>query len=203
MLMKEIKNVAILIFEDVEILDFCGPFEVFSITARGTNLNVYMVAEKTTPILTYNKLSVNPHYSIFDCPEPDIVLIPGGKGSRKEMNNPIIINWIKSVSKNAELVLSVCTGAFLLAKADLLDNLEITTHHLSLEFLKEIAPSSAKVREGVRFIDNGKVVLSAGISAGIDMSLYIVERIFGKEKALNTASIMEYEWNPEHGVKLI
>jgi len=161
------------------------------------------VAEKTTPILTYNKLSVNPHYSIFHCPEPDIILIPGGKGSRKEMNNPVIINWIKSVSKDAELVLSVCTGAFLLAKAGLLDNLEITTHHLSLEVLKEIAPPSAKIREGARFIDNGKIVLSAGISAGIDMSLYIVERILGKETAMKTATIMEYDWNPEHGIKLV
>ena len=197
--MNRSRNVAILIFNDVELLDFCGPFEVFSVTGRqddSSPFNVYTVAEKSDPIKTRNQLSVNPRYTIPDCPQPDILLVPGGQGTRREMNNPVLIDWINECSQKAELVLSVCTGALLLAKVGLLEGLTATTHHTAIELLKEIAPNTTIV-SNKRFVDNGKIILSAGIATGIDMSLYVVAKLLGKEQALKTAQYMEYDWKPE------
>lgn len=197
--MDRSRNVAILIFDEVEVLDFCGPFEVFSVTGKRENLSpftVYTVAEKSGPILARNHLSVNPRYTIWDCPQPDILLVPGGLGTRKEMHNSVLTEWIKGCSQRAELVLSVCTGALLLAKAGLLEGLAATTHHGALELLKEVAPNTT-IRTTERFIDNGRIIVSAGISAGIDMSLYVVAKLLGKEQALETAHYMEYDWKPE------
>jgi transcriptional regulator GlxA family with amidase domain len=193
-----LRNVAILIFNDVELLDFCGPFEVFSVTGRQDNLSpfsVYAVAEKSDPIKTRNQLSVNPQYSFSDCPQLDILIVPGGQGTRREMNNPTLINWIKECSQRTELVLSVCTGALLLAKAGLLEGLTATTHHSAINLLKEVAPNTT-IQTNKRFVDNGKIILSAGISTGIDMSLYVVAKLLGKEQAQKTAQYMEYDWKP-------
>jgi transcriptional regulator GlxA family with amidase domain len=192
------RNVAILIFDGVELLDFCGPFEVFSVTGKQDNsspFNVYAVAEKSDPVMTPNGLSINPRYTILDCPQPDILLVPGGQGTRKEMNNEMLINWIKECSRKAELVFSVCTGALLLAKAGLLEGLTATTHHNAIELLREVAPNTI-IQTNKRFVDNGKIILSAGIFAGIDMSLYAVAKLLGKEQALKTAQYMEYDWKP-------
>ena len=194
--MSTLKNLAILIFDEVEVLDFCGPFEVFSVTAQGTQptpFAVYTVAEKAGPVLARNQLSVNPRYTIADCPQPDILLVPGGFGTRKEMHNQVLIDWIASCATQAELILSVCTGALLLAKADLLEGLTATTHHGAIELLKRTAPNTTVVDDR-RFVDNGRVILSAGVSAGIDMSFHVVERLLGTETALQTARQMEYPW---------
>jgi transcriptional regulator GlxA family with amidase domain len=193
------RNVAILIFKDVELLDFTGPFEVLSVTGRqddSSPFNVYTVAEKSEPIKTRNQLSVNPQYTIHNCPQPDILLLPGGQGTRREMNNPTLINWIKECSEKAELVLSVCTGALLLAKAGLLEGLKATTHQSAIELLKKLAPNTT-IQTDKPFVDNGKMILSAGIATGIDMSLYVVAKLLGEERALQTALYMEYDWKPE------
>ena len=193
------RNVAILIFDDVEVLDFCGPLEVFSVTGRQDNVspfNVYTVAEESGPIMARNQLSINPRYTMLDHPQPQILLIPGGYGTRREMYNTTLIDWIRSRSREADLVLSVCTGALLLAKAGLLEGLAATTHHGAMELLKGVAPNT-RIREGKRIVDNGKIVLSAGISAGIDMSLYVVSKLLGEEQALRTAHCMEYDWKAE------
>lgn len=192
------RNVAVLIFHDVELLDSCGPYEVFSVTGLRDNLNpfnVYTVAEKRGPVLTSNNLSINPHYDFSDCPAPDILIIPGGMGSRREMNNPVLVNWVKGCAQKAELILSVCTGALILAKAGLLDGLSATTHHNAITLLKEIAPNTT-VFDDKRFVDNGRIILSAGISAGIDMSFYVVGKLLGEKQALETAFHMEYDWKP-------
>jgi transcriptional regulator GlxA family with amidase domain len=191
------RNVAILLFDEVEVLDFGGPFEVFSVAGRRDHrdlFNVFTVAENAGPVLARNRLSINPHYSIRDCPTPEILVVPGGYGSRREMHNPKLIDWIKHTARNAELVLSVCTGALLLAKAQLLEGLSATTHHGAFDLLEEIAPNT-KVQRAQRVVDNGKVILSAGISAGIDMSLYVVAKLHGIEQARETAAYMEYDWN--------
>jgi transcriptional regulator GlxA family with amidase domain len=188
-------KVGILIFDDVEVLDFCGPFEVFSVTGRRDNRNcfeVYTVAEEQKPVCARNNLSVNPSYSISSCPAPQILIVPGGYGTRREMSNQNLIQWISAVSKSAELVLSVCTGALLLAKAGLLEHLNATTHHGALDLLQQVAPNTTVIKE--RIVDNGKVILSAGISAGIDMSLYVVAKIYGAETAREAAGYMEYDW---------
>jgi putative intracellular protease/amidase len=190
--MPTTRNLAILIFEDVEVLDFCGPFEVFSVANRFTDpaaFNVFTVAEKAGPALTRGGLNVNPHHRLADCPPPDVLLVPGGQGTRKEMHNPALIEWIKQASTKAELVLSVCTGALLLAKAGLLDGLEATTHHGAIELLREVAPTTT-VHADRRFVDNGLVVCSAGIAAGIDMSLHVVGRLLRREVAEKTARQM-------------
>ncbi|HEY0603910.1 MAG TPA: DJ-1/PfpI family protein [Herpetosiphonaceae bacterium] len=196
--MSQPRNVAILIFDEVEVLDFCGPFEVFGVTRlrEEAPFNVYTVAERMEPVLARNGLSVNPRYMIDDCPSPDLLVIPGGLGARKEMHNPVVIEWIKRCADPAELVLSVCTGALLLANAGLLNGLAATTHHGAFDLLRAAAPQT-EVREGERFVDNGKVITSAGISAGIDMSLHVVARLLGEDAAMETAERMEYRWQAE------
>lgn len=192
--MIRIKNVAILIFNDVEVLDFCGPFEVFSVTNEIHALkpfNVYTVAEEDKPVIARNNLSVNPRYTINNCPKPDILIVPGGQGTRKEMNNPVLVNWVKDSFEQVELLLSVCTGALILAKAGLLDGLTATTHHNALDLLKKTAPKTTIIKDQ-RFVDNGKIILSAGISAGIDMSFYVVDKLLGKDALVATSKQMEY-----------
>jgi transcriptional regulator GlxA family with amidase domain len=191
------RTLAILIFDDVEVLDFCGPFEVFSVANRFSDppaFNVLTVAEKAGPVLTRGGLSVNPHHRLTDCPPTDLILVPGGQGTRKEMHNPVVIDWIKQAASKAELVLSVCTGALLLAKAGLLDNLQATTHHGAIDLLRQTAPN-ATVHADRRYVDNGRVICSAGISAGIEMSLHVVDRLIGQEVAERTAKQMEYPWS--------
>ncbi len=193
------RNVAVLIYNDVELLDFCGPYEVFSITGKRDNLNpfkVYTVAEKSGPVVTSNNLNVNPHYEFSNCPAPDIIVIPGGIGSRKEMNNQVVLNWIAGMARNAELVLSVCTGALILAKAGLLKGLSATTHHNAIGLLREISPDTT-VHADKRFVDNGRIILSAGISAGIDMSFHVVAKLLGEKQAQEAAYHMEYDWKQD------
>jgi transcriptional regulator GlxA family with amidase domain len=191
------RNVAILLFEDVEVLDFCGPLEVFSVTGQEQSpppFHVYTVAEIAAPIRTINGLSVNPTFELSMCPPPDILIVPGGQGTRKQIHNAALLDWISDQAKQVELLISVCTGALLLGKAGLLDGLSATTHHSAIALLKEIAPKTT-VHENKRIVDNGKIVLSAGISAGIDLSLHVVRRLLGPELAADTAAYMEYDWH--------
>jgi len=193
---------AIVIFDEVEVLDFAGPFEVFSVTGRRQKLepfDVYTVAERLAPVAARNGLSVNPRYSFANCPPPDILVVPGGFGTRREMKNPVMLEWVSRVAPTCKLVLSVCTGALVLGAAGLLDQREATTHFMAFDELRSVAPR-ALVREGSRIVDNGNVVLSAGVSAGIDMSLHVVARLLGTDVARETARYMEYEGTWEDAV---
>lgn len=195
--MNKLRNLAILLFNDAEVLDFCGPYEVFSVASNQSSepaFNVFTVSE-TSPVNARNGLSVNPDELLENCFQPELLLIPGGLGTRQEMHNEPLIAWIKTQAATAELVMSVCTGALLLGKAGLLKNQEATTHHVAYELLREIEPI-ATVHEDRRFVDNGKVITSAGIAAGIDMSLHVVQRLLGTEIAAATARHMEYPWSP-------
>ncbi|HBB95026.1 MAG TPA: AraC family transcriptional regulator [Blastocatellia bacterium] len=190
------RRVCIVIFDEVEVLDFCGPFEVFSVTGGREQLTPFEVctaSEDGQRITARGGLSVNPAYSFENCPRPDVLLVPGGMGTRREMNNPGMLDWLRRNAKGAELILSVCTGALVLAQAGLLNGLSATTHHGALDELRALDPDIA-VDSEKRFIDNGRVIVSAGISAGIDMSLHVVARLLGREQALETAQYMEYEW---------
>ncbi len=174
---------------------------MFSVASRLHDVpafNVYTVAEMAGPVRTRDGLRVCPRHTIENCPTPDILLVPGGQGTRVEMDKERVIEWIRQRSEDAELVLSVCTGALLLGKAGLLGGLRATTHLDVLDLLRETAPD-AEVLEDVRFVDNGRVVLSAGVSAGIDMALHIVARLLGEEAALATARHLEYAWRPGPG----
>jgi len=193
------RNVAILIFDEVEVLDFCGPFEVFGVTGLRNGderpFHVYTVAESAGPVIARNGLSVNPAFTIENCPAPDLLLVPGGQGTRKQIHNSTLVNWVKSKAEQVELLLSVCTGALVLAKAGLLEGLRATTHYAAVEELRALAPHT-ELLPTERYVDNGKIILSAGVSAGIDMSLYVVSRLLGKEQALETARHMQYVYWP-------
>ncbi len=198
------KKIAIVLFDEVEVLDFAGPFEVFSVTGRrkiGEPFEVFTVAEKET-IRARNNLIITPTYTFSSAPITEIFLVPGGGGhyadgnpfgSRKEMNNPAMINWVKNQHAKSELTLSVCTGALILAKAGLLNNLQATTHFMAIDTLKEISPTT-NVLANQRYVDNGKIISSAGVSAGIDMALYVVGKLQGAEVALETARYMQYDY---------
>ena len=184
------KNVAIFIHQEVQLLDFSGPAEVFS----DAGFTVYTVAVNTDPIKSQGFLKITPDYSIDNCPAPDIIVFPGG-ATNIPMADPKIIEWVQKSSKNADYVLSVCTGALLLAKSGLLDGKTATTHYCCQDELAKY--SKVTVVKGKRFVDNGKIITTEGISAGIDGSLYLVSRINGKEAADKTATYMMYDWKPE------
>lgn len=193
-----LRNVAILLFDDVEVLDFAGPFEVFSVTSELNDykpFRVMTVAAEKRVIVAKNGLSLNPEHALDSNPSAEIVIIPGGIGSKQAMQDERIIRWVQQMAHEAEYVLSVCTGARILAKAGLLDGQAATTHHEALENVREAAPNvlwhDGDWRE-TRFIDNGKIMTAGGISAGIDMSLYLVGKLLGRDKARATADYMEY-----------
>lgn len=190
------RNVAILIFDRIEVLDFAGPFEVFSVAAdmiAPSPFNVYTVSWSAGPIYTRGRLSVNPDHIVADMPQPDILLIPGGSGTRAFLDNQPFLDWLAGQRDKAERILSVCTGARLLAQSGLLDGLDATTHHTAFDHVRQLAPH-ANVIEGQRFIDAGQIVTSAGVSAGIDMSLYIVGQLVGEEGEMIVREEMEYGW---------
>lgn len=190
------RHLALLVFDDVEVLDFAGPFEVFSVTqwqSETKPFKVSLVAEKPGPILARNGLSINPHFGLHDHPHADIILVPGGFGTRREMLNPVILDWVRKQAQSAEMVLSVCTGSLVLGAAGLLEGLSATTHHLRFELLRQTAPG-CMVQENQRVVDAGKVITSGGIAAGIDMSFHVVARLLGKDVAIETAEYMEYPW---------
>ncbi len=181
------RRVAAVIHEGMEILDFAGPVEVF--TTAG--FEVYTVASSREPIISQGVVQITPQYSIEDCPRPDIIAVFGGNSS-SAIQDEVMIEWIRNTAPEAELLFSVCTGAFYYAKAGLLNGKQVTTFHESIDGLREAAPQ-AEVVSGVKYVDAGEVVSAAGVSSGIDGALYVVERYMGKEAAYRIAEYMEYD----------
>jgi putative intracellular protease/amidase/YHS domain-containing protein len=189
--LKPRKNVAIFVHDGVELLDFAGPGEVFAAAGSGRAFRVFTVAADAEAITSQGFLKVTPNYTFANCPKPDVIVLPGG-ATGQALKDARLVKWVKKASAGAEVTLSVCTGAFILAEAGLLDGKEATTHWGSIEALKKRYPKT-RVRSDRRFVDNGKVVTAAGVSAGIDASLHVVERLLGKEAAKATARYMEYQ----------
>jgi transcriptional regulator GlxA family with amidase domain len=195
----ERKQTAIVVFKDIEVLDFTGPFEVFAVTRLNESkrreepspFNVFLVAETKDPVVTAGGMKVLPAYDLDDCPPLDILVVPGGWGTRKEMDNERLLGWIAERAKEVETLASVCTGALLLGKAGLLDGRRATTHWRSLDWMQELFPET-QVERRLHFVEDGTLFTSAGISAGIDMTLKIVARYFGDVIARATARQMEY-----------
>ncbi|EOO27963.1 AraC family transcriptional regulator [Bacillus cereus BAG1X2-3] len=188
-------SVGIFLFNEVEVLDFAGPFEVFSVTEvnEEKTFTVYTVSENGEMITARNGLKVQPDYSIENLPPVDILIIPGGLGAREyEIKNEIVIKWIGQQMKEVKLMTSVCTGALLLAKAGLLAGLKATTHWASIEKFKNEF-QNVEVIENVKFVDEGHIITSAGISAGINMAFHIVKNLLGVHVAEDTAKRMEYD----------
>jgi transcriptional regulator GlxA family with amidase domain len=190
----------ILVFPDVEVLDFCGPFEVFSVTrldgtsrrAELSPFDVFLVAESTAPVKAAGGLRVTPDHSFCSCPPLDILVVPGGWGTREQVNNPPVIDWIRSQA-GARLVTSVCTGSFLLGTAGLLAGKRATTHWMSLDRMRQTFPD-VRVEDALHWVEDGKVFTSAGISAGIDLALAVVAKLYGEPIARDTARYMEYPY---------
>jgi transcriptional regulator GlxA family with amidase domain len=195
----ERKRVGILIFPNVEVLDFCGPFEVFSVTRLNEDqrreepapFEVILVAEQSAPVTTTGGMRVIPDYSLDNCPPLDILVVPGGWGVRQEINNAGLIAWIAARGQAVETLTSFCTGAMLLGQAGLLEGRRATTHWRSLGWMRESFPA-VQVEEALHVVEDGHIVTSAGISAGIDMTLRVVVRYYGEAVARNTARQMEY-----------
>jgi putative intracellular protease/amidase len=182
-------NVAILLFEGVQIIDYTGPYEVFG-QARA---NVYTVAEKSEPLTTAMGMTVVPKYNFENNPKPDVVVVPGGAVGQ-HWENPKVIKWIQDNAKDAKYVLSVCNGAFFLAKAGLLDGLEATTTAGLIADLKMDFPKT-KVVTDKRFVDNGKLITAGGLSAGIEGALHVDSKLYGEGAAQAIALGIEYHWD--------
>jgi transcriptional regulator GlxA family with amidase domain len=192
-----VRTIGIFIFDEVEVLDFAGPFEVFSTAARVTGsetpaFRVITIGESNDAIRTRGGLRVDASFSLADHPELEVLIVPGGVVDA-QLDRAGTISWIAAQSKTTEVVASVCTGAFLLGKAGLLNGKRATTHWEDLGGLRELLPDT-RVIENRRWIDEGAVITSAGISAGIDMSLHLVARLAGRPLAEKTARQMDYEW---------
>ncbi len=191
------KRVGILIFPAVEVLDFCGPLEVFSVARvdeerrreEPSPFEVLVIAETAAMVRASGGLRVVPDCAIDDCPLLDILVVPGGWGARTEMGNPQLPRWLARQGRQVEMLCSVYTGALLLGEAGLLDGRRATTHFRSLDALRDLFPKVAVVADE-NIVEDGSVLSSAGIAAGIDLALRVVERYFGARAARATARHM-------------
>jgi transcriptional regulator GlxA family with amidase domain len=191
------KNVGIFIFKDAEVLDFAGPFEVFSVTTheKGENLfNVFTVSKEQNPVRAINGLSVNPDYNFQDAPKIDILILAGGSGTRALLQDAEVLKWVEMQLQSTEICLSICSAARILAKLGLLENNLFCTHHAVYEDISLLSPLSIPQKEKRFTQTTDKIYTSGGISAGIDLSFFIIEKLFGKTTALNTAKYMEYSY---------
>jgi len=200
---REAWNTAILVFDGVEVLDFAGPFEVFSRTRlepgpesrrrdEGAPFRVFTVAPERREVVATGGLRLEAAFTFEDAPHVDLLVVPGGFGTRALVSHAPTLDWLRRVAADARQVTSVCTGAALLARAGLLRGRRATTHFGSLEWLASLDPTIT-VERGVRFVDDG-VLTSAGVAAGIDMAFAVVERRCGREVAEETARYIEYPW---------
>jgi transcriptional regulator GlxA family with amidase domain len=193
------KRVGILIFPAVEVLDFCGPYEVFSVTrldedrrrVEASPFEVLLVAESADPVVATGGLRVIPDATLETCPPLDILVVPGGWGTRTEISNHRLLTWVAERAKEVETLTSVCTGAMLLGRTGLLDGRRATTHWRSIDWMRQSFPT-VTVEDKLHVVEDGDLLTSAGISAGIDMALRVVARYFGEAVGRATARHMEY-----------
>ncbi len=195
-------NIGIYIYDDVEVLDFAGPYEVFSTAARlvarqqpeaPARFMPLLIADTPRMVRARGDFQVQAHYGIDDHPALEVLVVPGGVHTA-EMVRPEIIEWIRATAPGTQITAAVCTGAFFLAQAGLLDGLPATTHWEDIPDLGASFPG-VQMQENVRWVDTGRLVTSAGITAGIDMSLHLVERLVDRELALKTARQMAFDWH--------
>jgi transcriptional regulator GlxA family with amidase domain len=194
-------QIGLYVFDGVEALDFAGPFEVFTTATRmharehadaPALMRVCTLGRTREPVRARAGLEIRSDFALDDHPGLDALIVPGGVVT-DELGKPDVIAWIATQATRVPLVASVCTGAFLLARAGLLDGRRATTHWEDLGDLRAMFPQ-VDVVDGVRWVDAGAVVSSAGISAGIDMSLHLVERLHARALALRTARQMDFDW---------
>jgi putative intracellular protease/amidase len=193
------RDVAIVLYDGVEILDFAGPTEVFTAAGNGA-FRVFTVAPTSGPVLSQGVLKVQPDYSVENAPVPDILVLPGGN-SRSFTRSAAGMAWVKKVTAKNELSMSVCTGAFILADLGRLDGRPATTHWGAIGRMRSAYPK-VQLKTDVRFVDDGRIVTTAGVSAGIDGALHVVQRLLGDDVAWETARYMQYAWEPQESASL-
>jgi transcriptional regulator GlxA family with amidase domain len=191
-------TIGILLFDDVEELDWAGPWEVFSMAVADLpGARVVSVAQGAGPVRCAHGLRVLPDHVFAAAPELDVVIVPGGQGTRREVGNPVLLDWLRKSAARCRFVASVCTGSLLLHAAGLASGRRITTHWAFVPELRERAPD-AEVLEGVRYVRDGNLVSAAGVSAGIDMSLWLVGQLWDVARARRTQRVMEYDPAPPY-----
>ena len=203
------KKLGMVIFDEIEVLDFCGPFEVFSVTRLNEErrredaspFEILLISQSSQPVKTTGGMKVIPDVTFDHCPPLDILVVPGGWGTRREMNNQAMLSFVRTRASEVETLASVCTGALILGNAGLLDGLCATTHWRALQTLQELFPK-VTVDSKSHVVKAGKVITSAGISAGIDMALLVVAQNYGEGIARATARHMEYTF-PENNKRRI
>jgi len=190
-------NVGIYIYDEAEVLDFSGPFEVFSVASRfleeNKKFNVFLISEKENTITARGNYKIQSHYTFKNHPPIDILIVVGGVHT-DEVKKTNVITWIKNQSNEVKIVASICTGAFLLAQANVINTHKVTTHWEDIKDLQNNYPSLNVVGD-VRWVDEGNILTSAGISAGIDMSLHLVSKVYSLKLANKTAKQMQFDWS--------
>ncbi|WP_340201792.1 DJ-1/PfpI family protein [Ascidiimonas sp. W6] len=190
-------NVAIFIFEEAEVLDFAGPFEVFAVASElydHTLFNVFTLAKTKDPIRAVNGLSVNPDHTFETAPEIHILIVAGGNGTNALIKDKALMDKVKKVHASTKYTASICSGSRVLAVIGVLEGMPYCTHHQVYDDMATLVPSGSP-QKSMRYTGSGKIYTSGGISAGIDLSFHLVEKIYGKEVVQQTANYMEYGLN--------
>jgi transcriptional regulator GlxA family with amidase domain len=197
-----VTTLGVLLFDGAEELDFVGPWEVFTMAAlQRDDVQVVALAERSAPIRCAKGLRVLPDHTLADAPDLDVVLVPGGQGTRREVENPVLIEWLQKVEPGAAWMTSVCTGSLLLCEAGFATGRAVTTHWAFVASLRERYPD-VRVRDDVRYVRAGRLVTAAGVSAGIDMALWLTGQLWGTDVARNTQRAMQYEPAPPYAAEV-
>jgi transcriptional regulator GlxA family with amidase domain len=195
-------TIGLLIFDGAEELDFVGPWEVFTMAAKGRDdIRVVTIAERAGPVACAKGMRVLPDHTLADAPALDVVMVPGGIGTRREVDNPVVIDWLRRIAPGLRWVTSVCTGALLLCGAGLARGRRVTTHWAFIEDLRKRYPD-VEVLGGVRYVRDDNVCTAAGVSAGIDLALWLTGQIWGIDTARNTQRAMEYDPAPPYAAEV-
>lgn len=190
------RTLGIVLFPEFELLDVFGPLEMFG-NLKGM-IDVLMVAQDKGVVESAQGPSVVADYGFADCPGLDLVLVPGGRGTRREVGNPILLDWLRARVAEAEIAMTVCTGAALLARSGVLDGRQATTNKKSFAWVAEQGPKVHWIKEA-RWVEDGKFVTSSGVSAGIDMALAVIARVGGVKLSEGLATAAEYDWHRDPG----
>jgi transcriptional regulator GlxA family with amidase domain len=197
-----VTTLGVLLFDGAEELDFVGPWEVFTMAAQQReDVQVVSLAQRSAPIRCAKGLRVLPDHTLADAPDLDLVLVPGGQGTRREVENPVLIEWLQKVEPGAAWMTSVCTGSLLLCEAGFATGRAVTTHWAFVASLRERYPD-VRVRDDVRYVRAGRLVTAAGVSAGIDMALWLTGQLWGTDVARNTQRAMQYEPAPPYAAEV-
>ncbi len=195
------QTIGILLFDDAEELDFVGPWEVFTMAREsGKDLNVVTIAERMEPVVAAKGMRFLPDHDLADAPKLDLLLVPGGRGTRAEVENRALLDWIAKAAADCDWVTSVCTGSLLLVAAGPAAGKRVTTHWRFIEGLRE--RGGATVLDGPRYVRDGNVVTSAGVSAGIDMALWLVGQIYEPDFARQVQRAMQYDPAPPYAAEV-